>query len=225
MLSLSSGPCPPAFGSVKGAEHGGQNGEVFGDVVGDAEGGQCAAGHEQLLADFHHFDEFGGAAVQVHHVAGFARGLGAGVHGHAHVGLGQGGGVVGAVADHGDQFAALLLLADAGQLVLGLGLGDEIVHAGLGGNGGGGEVVVAGDHDGANAHFAKLREAFLDAALDNVLEPDDAQHARVVGHHQRSGARSGDFLHRGGNTSYPAPRLAVARIGKRIRRRLCGCGG
>src|SRR5208283_2664778 len=140
------------------------------------------------------FDELGGVGIEIDHVAGLAGGLGAGVHGHADVGLGQGGGVVGAVADHGDEFAALLLLADAGQFVLGFGLGDVIVHTGLGGDGGGGEVVVAGDHDGADAHFAELGEALLDAAFDNVLELDEAEGFGTVGHEERRGALAGDFL-------------------------------
>ena len=41
----------------------------------------------------------------------------------------------------------LLVLADQPQLLLGLGLGQEVVHLGLGGDGGGGQRVVAGDHD------------------------------------------------------------------------------
>ena len=76
----------------------------------------------------------------------------AGVHGDADVGLGQRRGVVGAVARHGDELAALLLLADVGQLGLRRGLGDEVVDAGLGGDGRGGQRVVAGDHHRADAH-------------------------------------------------------------------------
>ncbi len=50
-----------------------------------------------------------------------------------------------------------LLLLDVVQLVLGRGLRQEIVDAGFGCDGGRGQRVVAGDHDGANAHGAKLR--------------------------------------------------------------------
>ena len=50
-----------------------------------------------------------GIGVEVDHVAGFLGGLGAGVHGHAHVGLGQRRGVVGAVAGHGHELALGLL--------------------------------------------------------------------------------------------------------------------
>ncbi len=102
---------------------------------------------------------FVGFGVEVDHVAGLLGGLGAGVHGHADVGLGQRRGVVGAVAGHGDQAAAGLLPADQRHLVLGRGLGEEVVDAGLVGDGRGGERVVAGDHHRADAHGPQLVEA------------------------------------------------------------------
>src|SRR5208283_2173065 len=42
-----------------GHEHGWNDGKVLGHVVGDGEGGQSAAGHQELLADLHDFDELG----------------------------------------------------------------------------------------------------------------------------------------------------------------------
>ena len=131
---------------------------------------------EQLLADFDDLDQLRRVRIEVHHVAGFLGGLRAGVHGHADIGLGERGRVVGAVADHRDHAAAGLLPADERELVLRFGLGQKIVHARLRGDGGGGELVVAGDHHGADAHLAELREAFLDAALDDVLEMNHAEH-------------------------------------------------
>ena len=47
------------------------------------------------------------------------------------VGLGERGGVVGAVARHRDEAAAGLLAADEGHLVLGRGFGEEVVDARL----------------------------------------------------------------------------------------------
>ena len=91
--------------------------------------------------------------------------------------------------------SAGLFLADALEFVLGRGLRHEIVHARLGGDGGGGERVVAGDHHGADAHLAKLGEAFLDAALDDVLEMDDAEHFAAFGDHQRRAAGAGNVVH------------------------------
>ena len=64
------------------------------------------------------------------------------------------------------------------QLRFRRGLGHEVVHARLGGDGGGGQRVVAGDHHGADAHLAQVGEAFLDAALDHVLELHDASTSR-----------------------------------------------
>ena len=49
--------------------------------------------------------------------------------------------------------------SDAGHLVLGRGLGEEVVDAGLLGDGRGGERVVAGDHHRADAHRPQLVEA------------------------------------------------------------------
>ncbi len=168
------------------------DGEVFGDVVGDAEGGERAARHQHLFADLHHFDQLGRVGVEIHHIAGLLGGLGAAVHGHGHIGLGQRRGVVGAIARHGHEPTLGLGLADERELVLRRGLGEEVVHPGLGGDGRCGEPVVAGDHHRADAHAAQLREALLDAALDDVLELHDAEHTgrrpgferRALGHDQ-----------------------------------------
>ena len=181
MLSASSTGNTPS-------EHGRNDGEVLGHVVGDGEGGQRAARHQQLLADLDDLDELGGIGVEIDHVAGFLGGLGAGVHGHAHVGLGQRGRVVGAVAGHGHQFALGLLALDQVHLVFGLGFGEEVVDAGLARDDGGGQRVVAGDHDGADAHGAQAGEALLEAALDDVFEVNDAERRRVLGDHQRRAA-------------------------------------
>ena len=64
------------------------------------------------------------------------------------------------------------------HLGLGRGLGEKVVDAGLLRDGGGGARVVAGDHHGADAHRAEASEALADAALHDVLEVDDAEHAR-----------------------------------------------
>ncbi len=62
-----------------------------------------------------------------------------------------------------------LFLANAGELHFRRGLREEIVDAGLGGDGGGGQRIVARDHHGADSHGAKLGESFLDAAFDDVF--------------------------------------------------------
>ena len=94
------------------------------------------------------------------------------------VGLGQRRSVVGAVAGHGDEEAARLLLLDEGHLVLGRGLGEEVVDTGLRGDGCRGERVVAGDHHRADAHGPQLVEALPHARLHHVLEVDHADDPR-----------------------------------------------
>ena len=165
-------------------------------VVGDAERGQRAAGDQQLLADLDDLDQLGRVAVEIDHVAGLARRLRAGLHGHAHIGLRQRRRVVGAVAAHGDQPALGLHLADVVELVLRRRLGEEVVHARLGRDRGGGHLVVAGDHDGADAHAPQRREALADAGLDDVLQLDHAQQPPVGAYRERRAAGAGDPVHR-----------------------------
>ena len=71
----------------------------------------------------------GGPQVAAHQgeVAGLDGDVGAGAHGDAEVGLGQGGGVVDAVADHGHDAALGLQPLDDVDLVGGQHLGDHVV--------------------------------------------------------------------------------------------------
>src|SRR3546814_13396184 len=73
----------------------------------------------------------GGAEIAPYEgdVAGFDGDVGAGAHGEAEVGLGEGGGVVDAVTDHGHR-AALSLEADRKSVVWGESVS---VRVGLGG--------------------------------------------------------------------------------------------
>src|ERR1035441_5622330 len=80
---------------------------------------------------------------------------GAGVHRQADIGLGEGWGVVGAVTGHGDEASSGLLLFDQVHLVLGGGLGEEIVHSRFGRDGGGGQRVIAGDR--SEEHTSELQ--------------------------------------------------------------------
>ena len=183
-------------GRIGDGEGSRDDGEVLRDIVGNAEGGQCAARHQQLLADLHDLDQLGGVAVQVDHVGGLPGGLGAGVHSHGHIRLGQGRGVVGAVAGHGDQPAAGLGIPDQLELGLGSGLGQEVIHTGFGGNGRGRQRVIAGNHDRLDAHLAQLGETFLDAALDDIFQVDHAQGFIVAHHHQGRATGAGDPFNR-----------------------------
>ena len=183
-------------GRERHEQHRRDDGEVFRHVVGDGKRRQRTARHEQLFADLDDLDQLCRVAVEIDHVARFLGGLRAGVHGDAHVGLRERGSVVGAVAGHGDEPAAVLLAADVGELVLGRGLGEEIVHARLPGDGLGGERIVTGDHDRLDPHRAEPLEAIRQPTLDNVLEVDDAQRLLARGDDQRRAALAGNLLHR-----------------------------
>ena len=130
-----------------------------------------------------------GIRIEVDHVAGFLRGLRAGVHRHRDVGLRERRRVVGAVAAHRDQPALRLVLADQLELRFRRGFGEEIIDARFGGDRRGREPVVARDHDGLDAHLAQLRETLADAAFDDVAQLDDAEHAPPVGDDERRRAR------------------------------------
>ena len=172
-------------------EHGRDDGEILGHVVGNGKGGQRAPGHDQLFADFNDFNKFCGIAVQIHHIAGFSGGLGAGIHGHADVRLGQGRGVVGAVAHHRDKAALGLFPLDVVELVLGLGFSDEVINARFPGNGLGRERIVARDHDDADTHGPQAGKTAVNAGLEHVGQSDHTQHIAVVQHHQRRCAATG----------------------------------
>ncbi len=179
-----------AQGRIGRHEHRRQDREIFGDVVGDGEGRQRAARHQELLADADDLDELGRIGIEIDHVAGLARRLRAGLHGDADVGLGERRRVVGAVAAHGDEAAARLFLADIGELVLGRRLGEEIVDAGFGGDGRGGDRIVARHHHRRDAHGAQVGETRLDVGLHDVLEMHDAEQAPVFADRQRRAARA-----------------------------------
>jgi hypothetical protein len=121
------------------------------------------------------------------------------------------GGVVGAVPGHRDELAALLLGLDQHHLVLGSGLGQEVVHPGLACNGASGERVVAGDHHGSNAHPPHLVEPLPHTGLDDVFEVDHPECTRwfalsLLGDHQGGTAGGADAVH---NRTYTVRRPAA----------------
>ena len=101
---------------IGGGKRGRDNGEILRHVVGDTEGGQRTARHQHLFTNVHHFNQFGGIRVKIHHVACFLRRLGSGVHGDRHVGLRQRRGVIGSVAGHRHQTTFRLILTNQRQL-------------------------------------------------------------------------------------------------------------
>ncbi len=103
-------------------QHRGNDREIFRHIVRDTERRQRTAGDQHLFPDLDDVEQLGRVAVEVDHVAGFARGLRARVHRHADIRLGERGRVVRAVTGHGDEMAVGLFLANPFQLLLGRGL-------------------------------------------------------------------------------------------------------
>jgi hypothetical protein len=93
--------------------------KYFGHVVGDREGGQRAAGHQQLLADLDDLDELGGSLSRSTMLPA-SRAPWCRCSSPRRRRPGRGRGVVGAVAAHRYQLALRLLVAD--QLELGSGV-------------------------------------------------------------------------------------------------------
>ena len=94
--------------------------------------------------------------------------------GQAHVGPGQGGGVVDAVAHHGHLLAALLELADLLLLILRQHFRHHAVHAHLSADGLSGLFVVAGEHDHFNAHGLQVCDSLLAGGLHHIRYCDHA---------------------------------------------------
>ncbi len=182
---------------IEGEKDRRDDGEILSHVVGNRERGERAARHQQLFADLDDFDQLGRIGIKIDHVAGFARGLRAALHGNADIGLRESGRVIGAVAAHGDQPALRLLIADIAQLVLGRCLGDEIVNAGFRGNRRRRHRIVAGDHHGLDAHAAHGGEALLHVRLHHVFQVDDAEHAAAFHKTERRPTGTRDLVNRG----------------------------
>src|SRR5699024_5239230 len=153
-------------------------------------------------------DDGGKVVVGQHHVGHVLGHVGAGdAHADADVGGLDGGRVVDAVAGHGGDGAALLPGGDDADLVLGLhagvdavlgdgfgqfliaevvqlGAGDGLVRAvddaQLGGDGHGGVLVVAGDHDRADAGFTAFHDGGLDLRADRVDHAGQADEAQIL---------------------------------------------
>ena len=60
------------------------------------------------------------------------------------------------------------------KLAFGRCFGKKIVHSGFCRNSGGGHRVIARNHNGFYAHFAKISKFFLYALLDNVFQMNNA---------------------------------------------------
>ena len=186
-------------GQHDAAEHG----EHLTDVGAQQVAQELADVVEDAAAFAHGGHDGGEVVVRQDHLGGFLCDLSAGdAHGHADVGGLDGRGVVDAVAGHGGDVALTLQRGHNLELVLrghtgvdgdlGGGLVELLVggqrvqlvagqrlavlgdNAEVGGDAGGGQRVVAGDHDGADAGAAGLGHGVAHLGARRV---DDADHA------------------------------------------------
>jgi hypothetical protein len=134
---------------------------------------QCAAGQADGVG--------GGAQVAAYEgqVGGLDGGIGAGAHGEVEVGLGEGGRVVDAVADHRDGLALGLQALDDVDLVGGQDLGDDLVDAGLGCYHAGRRLVGSGQQYRRQAEPAEAGDGLCAGVFDRVRDDEDRSHLAV----------------------------------------------
>ena len=162
------------------------NGKIFGNIIGDAESRQRAAGNQYLFADFHDIEKFGGIGIEIDNIRRFPRRLRARVHRHGDIGLRQRGCVVGAVADHGHKVSHALIAANQFQFCRRFCFRHKIVNTGFRGNGCGRQRIIAGNHDGLDAHLTQFGDAAAYSFLENILETDCSEDFFVLCHQKRS---------------------------------------
>ena len=128
-------------------------------------------------------------------VGGFQGDVGAGAaQRDAQVGGGEGGGVVDAVADHGDDAVAAAQFLEQAQLVLGQQFG-LVVQAERPGDGGGSETVVAGEQDlVGDAQVAEAGDGLPRPGAEGIGHGEHAQGVAVGGDEERGTAVVGPLL-------------------------------
>ncbi len=102
------------------------------------------------------------------------RDVGAGAHGDADIGRGEGRGVVDAVARHRDHAALAAQPLDHGALLIGQHLGLDLGDAELARDRLGGGAVVAGEHDDADVFIGERSQRCGCGPLDRIGDGDDA---------------------------------------------------
>ena len=155
----------------KGHEHG-HGAERDDEVLPDDGAGATTEleGDEEVFQPVVHQD----------HLGLLQRGVGtACAHGHANVGRGEAGGIVHAVANHGHALAARGELADGFNLLLRFQPGAHFIHGELRLEMIGGGLVVAGEHDGAEAARTQFIDHGAGLGADVITQRDAAQHGTV----------------------------------------------
>jgi hypothetical protein len=109
------------------------------------------------------------------HVGGRHGHVGTGSDRDAEIGLGQRGGVVDAVPDHGHASALRLQLAYLGRLLTRQHLRDNVLDSGLSSDRFGGGPVVAGQHPDLKPERPQLCYCFARLGFDGVGHRDQAE--------------------------------------------------
>ena len=190
-------------------QHRGNDGEIFRDVVGDAERRERAARDQQLFPDFDDLDELRRIGVEVDHVAGFLARPACRCSSPRRRRPGR------ARARRWCRRRSsrpdgppLVPRGCASSLSSGVAWARKSSTPASAAMAAAVSWIVAGDHHGADAHFAKLGEALLDAAFDDVFQMNHAEHFAAFGDDQRRAAGAGDFVHGSGRP--PAGNLPPA---------------
>ena len=135
-------------------------------------------------------------AAHEYHVGSLLGDVGAGADSKAHVGARQGGGVVDAVAHHGDLAARILQFAHVTFLVGGQDVGDDLFAAQphAAGDGLCRHAVVAGEHTHIDAELAERGDCLGTRFFDLVSHGDGADKLAVLGKEQRRLALGSELL-------------------------------
>ena len=123
--------------------------------------------------------------------------VGAGAHGDADIGRGEGGRIVDAVTGHGDDAALALQPLDDRALLIGQHLGLDLGDAEAARDRLGRRAVVAGQHDDADAVGAQGFERRWRRRLDRIGDGDDAGGLAVDADEDRGGAVAAQLLRLG----------------------------
>ena len=170
----------------------------------------------------------GGVAVHQHNIGGIDGDIGAGTDGDADIGPDQCGGIIDAIADHGDHLALFLQGANDCLLLLGQHLRNDAGNADLLGNGFGGAAVITGQQQNRKPHLPQSGNggsAGLTGRIGNGDKPQRGsagtkvkRSASLGGKLFRRGGKSGDIAaHGGGQAGIAAPdRFAVQFCGKAL---------
>ena len=135
-------------------------------------------------------------AAHEHHVGTLLGDVGAGADGKAHIGARQGGGVIDAVAHHGDLAARVLQLAHVALLVGGQHVGNNLLAAQshAPGDGLGRHAVVAGEHAHVDAERAQRGDSSGARLLNLIGHGNGSGKLTVLGKEQRCLAFGGKLL-------------------------------